>query len=259
MALVPLSAGLQSFPPLPTIKLGPSGADFPSGWACVCTRTLWVSPTNSPVRLGVSPAAASTPTDVFSQLFEALFPRSGALGCTAVSGFTSCCLAGQLQPCPPRSTIHRLTGSASRCLATSPFHPAARLRPSYRSGWMCLLYLLGCWTSMQFDFLSFLVVFVFKLLLSFFWLCEEAQCVYLHLHLIQKWIRYCMFLTDENVENNSGGWGEEIEEVSFLVSNVLNLQVNFTRAASLMSHNNHHRSISKSIADRENISTPLVR
>ena len=25
--------------------------------------------------------------------------------------------------------------------------------------------------------------FVFKLLLSFFWLCEEAQCVYLHLHL----------------------------------------------------------------------------
>ena len=28
--------------------------------------------------------------------------------------------------------------------------------------------------------------FVFKLLLSFFWLCEEAQCVYLHLHLGQK-------------------------------------------------------------------------
>ena len=32
-------------------------------------------------------------------------------------------------------------------------------------------------------FLSVLVVFVFKLLLSFFWLCEEAQCVYIHLHL----------------------------------------------------------------------------
>ena len=38
---------------------------------------------------------------------------------------------------------------------------------------------------MQFDFLSVLVVFVFKLLLSF-WLCEEAQCVYLHLHLARK-------------------------------------------------------------------------
>ena len=38
---------------------------------------------------------------------------------------------------------------------------------------------------MQFDFLSVLVGFVFKLL-SFFWLCEEAQCVYLCLHLSQK-------------------------------------------------------------------------
>ena len=36
---------------------------------------------NSPVRLGVSPAATSTPTDVFNQRFEAPFPRAGALGC----------------------------------------------------------------------------------------------------------------------------------------------------------------------------------
>ena len=28
--------------------------------------------------------------------------------------------------------------------------------------------------------------FVFKLLLSFFWLCEEAQCVYLRLHIGRK-------------------------------------------------------------------------
>ena len=48
---------------------------------------------------------------------------------------------------------------------------------------MFLLYLLGCRTCIQFDFLSVLVVFVFKLLLSFFWLCDEALCVYLHLHL----------------------------------------------------------------------------
>ena len=36
---------------------------------------------NSPVRLGVSPAAASTPMGVFNQRFEALFPRTGAIGC----------------------------------------------------------------------------------------------------------------------------------------------------------------------------------
>ena len=35
-------------------------------------------------------------------------------------------------------------------------------------------------------FCQFLLFFVFKLLLSFIQLCEEAQCVYLHLHLGQK-------------------------------------------------------------------------
>ena len=54
---------------------------IPSGWACARSRPLWVSSTNSPVRLRVSPAAASTPTGVFNQRFEALFPpRAGALG-----------------------------------------------------------------------------------------------------------------------------------------------------------------------------------
>ena len=55
------------------------------------------------------------------------------------------------------------TQSAIHRLASNPLHPAVLLRPSYRSGWMFLLYLLGCWTSIQFDFLSVLVlVFVFK-------------------------------------------------------------------------------------------------
>ena len=39
-------------------------------------------------------------------------------------------------------------------------------------------------------FYQFWLFFVFKLLLSFFWLCEEAQCVYLHLHLGQKQQRF---------------------------------------------------------------------
>ena len=46
---------------------------FPSKWACAHSRTLWVSPMTSPVRLGVSPASAPTPTGVFNQRFEALF------------------------------------------------------------------------------------------------------------------------------------------------------------------------------------------
>ena len=63
-----LSTGFQSLPPLATSKLGPSGADSPGGWICLCFRTLWVSPVNSPVRLGISPATA-TPTGFYSQRF----------------------------------------------------------------------------------------------------------------------------------------------------------------------------------------------
>ena len=82
MALASLCAGFQSLPLLPTIKLGPSGADsWVGGWACARSRPLWVSPMNSSVRLRVSPTAASTPTGVFTQRFEALFPHAGALGC----------------------------------------------------------------------------------------------------------------------------------------------------------------------------------
>ena len=46
-------------------QIGPLWCWFPSGWACACPRPLLVSPTTSPVRLGVSPAAAQPPR-VFS-------------------------------------------------------------------------------------------------------------------------------------------------------------------------------------------------
>ena len=61
-------------------QTGPLWCWFLSGWACAHSRCLWVSPMTSPVRLGVSPAAAPTPMGSFSQRSEALFPRAGALG-----------------------------------------------------------------------------------------------------------------------------------------------------------------------------------
>ena len=54
---------------------------------------------NSPVCLGVSPAAASTPTGVFNQWFEALFPCAGALGCVV------CCPVHQLLPRWPAAAL----------------------------------------------------------------------------------------------------------------------------------------------------------
>ena len=61
-------------------QTGPLWCWLPSGWACARSRPLWVSPTTSPVRLGVSPAAAPTPTGIYNQRFEALFPGARALG-----------------------------------------------------------------------------------------------------------------------------------------------------------------------------------
>ena len=78
--LAPLSAGFQSLPSATHNQIGPFWRCFPSGWACVHSRPLLISPTTSPVRLGVSPAAAPTPTGVFTERFEALFPCAGALG-----------------------------------------------------------------------------------------------------------------------------------------------------------------------------------
>ena len=67
MAPAPLSAGFQSFPLLPTIKLGPSGADSLVGGLVHTLGPCGSQPTNSLVKLAVPPTAASTPTGVFSQ------------------------------------------------------------------------------------------------------------------------------------------------------------------------------------------------
>ena len=63
MALALLSAGFQSLPLLPTMKLGSSGADSQVG------GLVYVLGPCGSVRLGVSPTAASTLTGVFKQRF----------------------------------------------------------------------------------------------------------------------------------------------------------------------------------------------
>ena len=126
-------------------QTGPLWCWFPSGWACAHSRPLWVSPTTSPLRLGVSPAAAPTPTGIFNQRFEALFPHAGALGCVVcftplrLPGLSmhKCGAAGSASgqtACPVCPTLRQSQSchgdTATRVLST----PAARLHPSYRSG-----------------------------------------------------------------------------------------------------------------------------
>ena len=182
-------------------QIGPLWCWFPNGWACARPRPLWVSPTTSPVRLGVSPAATPTPTGVFNQSFEALFHRAGALGCVVCfapsrsSRFIcvrvwGCGVLPAALPAPFSATLSlallvyllecgaagsasartacavrpTLCQSRSRHSHASPLCPSARLLPSYPSGLMFVFYFLGVG-------LPCLLIF------CQIWLWEEAQCV----------------------------------------------------------------------------------
>ena len=123
----------------------PLWCSFPSAWTCACSRPLYVSPTTSPVRLEVSPAASSTPTGVFNQRFEALFPRAGALGCVVCFApllFLLVYLCTNVGPggllavalpalvVPQSATTLGPPAALPGVLSTT----AARHHPSYRSG-----------------------------------------------------------------------------------------------------------------------------
>ena len=116
---------------------------IPECWAYAHSRPLWVSGMNSPVRLGISPAAASTLTGVFSQRFEALFPGAGAQCCEVCFApplFLQVYLHANVGPrdllaasgstaCPICSTIRHLSGFASRQVAMSPICPVCPFPP----------------------------------------------------------------------------------------------------------------------------------
>ena len=88
------------------------------------------------------------------------------------------CGVCQLQPGLHRSTIHHLTGSTSPCLAANPLYPSCLSVPLLLV-WMNVSFFISLVVRLPYSliFCQFWLFFVFKLLLSFFWLCEEAQCV----------------------------------------------------------------------------------
>ena len=105
----------------------------------------------------VLPAALPAPfSTTLSQALSVYLRECGAAG--SASGQTAC------------AALPTLCQSWSRHGHASPLHPGARLRPSYWAGCMFLFYLpdvgLPC-----------------RLIFCQFWLCEEAQCVYLRRHL----------------------------------------------------------------------------
>ena len=142
---------------------------------------------NSPVSLGVSPTAASTPTGVFSQWSEALFPRAGTLSCGV------CHPVQQLLPCQPAAALPTPLHNPPPCWVCQlppccKSSPPSCLSPPLLPVWMNVFSFISLDVGLPYSsiFCQFWLFFVFKLLLSFFWLCEEAQCVYLRLHLGRK-------------------------------------------------------------------------
>ena len=135
------------------------------------------------MRLGVSPAAASTPTGGFNQRFEAsLFPSAGALGytvCFAPRRFSGlsvreCGVAGSASgptACPVHPTL---------CQSRWPVSVPPRQRES--SPPRCpSVPLLPVWMNVNFYLLG--VGLPCRSIFCQFWLCEEAQWVYLRRHL----------------------------------------------------------------------------
>ena len=126
MALDPLSVGFQSLPPLPTSKVGPSGADSPVGGfvyilgpcGSLQGTLLWgweflLLPPQPPQVFSIRGLRLYFPELDPWIAWSVLLPLgSSQFICT-------------------RMWDHRVAGYH---LAVSPLHPAAHLHPSYRSG-----------------------------------------------------------------------------------------------------------------------------
>ena len=138
------------------------------------------------------------PLQVFSvRDFEALFPNTGILGCTV-------CLTPQLflpvylhayvgWPSPQATALPGPPATALPCVLS------ARLTVSTPPTSLdeCFFFnslVVGLPYSLIFcQFWLFFLFCFLNSLLSFFWLCEEAQCVYLHLHLSWKSVLLIFF------------------------------------------------------------------
>ena len=178
MALAPLSAGFQSLPLLPTMKLGPSGADSRVGelvhtlgpCGSLQRPLLWgwesfLLPPQNPWASSIRGLRLYFPTlepwVTPSASLPAIRPSLSVCECGAAGS------AGGQTACPVRPALRQ---SWSRHGQASPLRTGACLHHSYRSGWMFIFYFLGVGLPCRSIFRQF-------------WLCEEAQCVYLHRHL----------------------------------------------------------------------------
>ena len=176
LPLAQLLTGFLSLLPLPTANW--ALLVLIPGWVGLCMFQDPVGLSNElSCRLGVSPTAISTPTGVFSQRFEALFPHAGALGCVV-------CLAPQfflpvylsVNVGPPGPLWPGCPTGLDECLSPTGLDECF-------SPWLLDFH------TVRFSGSSGCFLFL-NLLLSFFWLFEEAYCIYQVFHLGWKSIAF---------------------------------------------------------------------
>ena len=138
------------------------------------------------MRLGVSPAAVSTPMGVFNQRFEALFPCSGALGCEVCFAPLPFLLVYPCANVGPQglpavawpAPFHNLPPcwvfQPPPCRKSSPPQLPVSAPPTFLDE--CFFFIsLVVRLPYSSIFCQFWLFFVFKLLLSFFWLCRRRS------------------------------------------------------------------------------------
>ena len=187
MSLAPLSASFQSLPQLPTIKLGPSGADFRVDGLVYILAPCWSLQGTLLWRWEFLSL-----TGVFSQVWGFISPLwnpelRGLSRSLVVPPSLSARECGTTQ-----SAIHHLASSAS-CSLAPVFSTQLPLSAPTTDLDECFFFkslVVGLPYSLI--FCQFWMFFVFKFVVSFFWLCEEAQCVYLRLHLGWKSCSYVL-------------------------------------------------------------------
>ena len=159
----------------------------------------------SPVRLGVFLTAALTPMDVFTQRFEALFPHAGALGsavcfiplpfvlvylCVNVGprGLLPTALPAPFSTTPsPALSVYLCVNVGPQGLLVfrlpAPFIPhSASLGPAMATRVLSAPAAISAPPTSLDECLFFYLLSVrlpCRLIFCQFWLCEEAQCVYL--------------------------------------------------------------------------------
>ena len=173
----PLSASFQSLPLLPTSKLGPSGAD---SWVGGLVYNLGPCGSSNKLSCGAgsfSHCQLNSP-QVYSEV-RLYFPMLEPWVAQSVS-LPSCSsqfICMQMWDRLVRQLQHCRESSPPNCLSP-PLLPVW-VNVSASTPW------LSDFHTVQFSVSSGCFLFL-NLLLSFFWLYEKAQCVYLCLHLEQK-------------------------------------------------------------------------